>query len=128
MLSSRLPKTDIPVRNWLFAITNLLATVVNFTVAFFIKVSDYNKNGNKWRIIAMKQSSTNIKEFDQISFYQDYYNLTVEDFRQKCITLISSARAPNYTLIEQLKKITNKDVLLKSVNNFILKGHGYGVL
>ena len=76
----------------------------------------------------MKQSNTKIKEFDQISFYQDYYNLEVEDFRQKCITLISSARAPNYTLIEQLKKISSKDVLLKSVNNFILKGHGFGVM
>ena len=76
----------------------------------------------------MKQSSTKIKEFDQISFYQDYYNLNVEDFRQKCISLISSARAPNYTLIEQLKKISNKVVLLKSVNNFIMKGHGHGVL
>ena len=76
----------------------------------------------------MKQSSTKIKEFDQISFYQDYYNLSVEDFRQKCISLISSARAPNYTLIEQLKKISNKDILLKSVNNFILKGHGLGVV
>jgi len=78
--------------------------------------------------IAMKQSSTKIKEFDQISFYQDYYNLNVEDFRQRCISLISSARAPNYTLIEQLKKISNKDILLKSVNNFILKGHGFGVM
>ena len=80
------------------------------------------------RIPSMKQSNTKIKEFDQISFYQDYYNLGVEEFRQKCISLISSARVPNYTLIEQLKKISNKDVLLKSVNNFVMKGHGYGVL
>jgi hypothetical protein len=76
----------------------------------------------------MKQSSTKIKEFDQISFYQDYYNLSLEDFRQKCIALISNARAPNITMIEQLKKGSSKDYLLKSVNNFIMKGHGYGVI
>ena len=76
----------------------------------------------------MKQSSTKIKEFDQISFYQDYYNMSVDDFRQKCIDLISNARAPNITLIEQLKRSSSKDYILKSVNNFIMKGHGYGVL
>ena len=76
----------------------------------------------------MKQSSTKIKEFDQISFYQDYYNMSVDDFRQKCIDLISNARAPNITLIEQLKRSSSKDYILKSVNNFIMKGHGYGVI
>jgi hypothetical protein len=76
----------------------------------------------------MKQSSTKIKEFDQISFYQDYYNMTVDDFRQRCIDLISNARAPNNSLIEQLKRSSSKDYILKSVNNFIMKGHGYGVI
>ncbi len=76
----------------------------------------------------MKQSSTKIKEFDQISFYQDYYNMSVDDFRQKCIDLISNARAPNITLIEQLKRSSSKDYILKSVNNFIMKGHGFGVI
>lgn len=76
----------------------------------------------------MKQSSTKIKEFDQISFYQDYYNMSLEDFRQRCIALIANARSPNQLMIQQLKKGSSKDFLLKSVNNFIMKGHGYGVL
>lgn len=76
----------------------------------------------------MKQSSTKIKEFDQISFYQDYYNMSVDDFRNRCINLITNARAPNITMIEQLKKSSSKDFLLKTVNNFIMKGHGYGVV
>lgn len=76
----------------------------------------------------MKQSSTKIKEFDQISFYQDYYNMSVDDFRNRCISLITSARAPNLSMIEQLKKSSSKDFLLKTVNNFIMKGHGYGVV
>ena len=76
----------------------------------------------------MKQSSTKIKELHTLEFYQDYYNMELEQFRSRCIEIINSARAPNFTLIEQLKKMTNKKSLLESVNNFIFKGHGYGVV
>lgn len=76
----------------------------------------------------MKKSQNMIKEMDLIVYYQDYYNMSLEDFRARSIELIKSARAPNILLIESLKKMSSKDNILKSVNNFVQKGHGYGVL
>jgi cytidylate kinase len=76
----------------------------------------------------MKSNSTKIKEVDQIEFYQQYYNLDINQFREYCIGLINNARAPNVVLINQIKSMKTKDSILKSVNNFIMKGHGYGVL
>lgn len=76
----------------------------------------------------MKKSQNLIKEMDLIVYYQDYYNMTLEDFRARSIDLIKNARAPNIVLIESLKKMSSKDSILKSVNNFVQKGHGYGVI
>lgn len=76
----------------------------------------------------MKKSQNLIKEMDLIAYYQDYYNMSLEDFRARSIKIIQSARAPNIMLIESLKKMGSKDSILTSVNNFVQKGHGYGVL
>lgn len=76
----------------------------------------------------MKKSQNLIKEMDLIVYYQDYYNMSLEDFRARSIDLIKTARAPNVVLIESLKKMMSKDSILKSVNNFVQKGHGYGVI
>lgn len=76
----------------------------------------------------MKKSQNLIKEVDLIAYYQDYYNMSLEDFRARSIDLIKNARAPNVVLLESLKQMSSKDNILKSVNNFVQKGHGYGVL
>lgn len=76
----------------------------------------------------MKKSQNLIKEVDLIAYYQDYYNMSLEDFRARSIDLIKNARAPNVVLLDSLKKMSSKDNILKSVNNFVQKGHGYGVL
>jgi hypothetical protein len=76
----------------------------------------------------MKKSQNLIKEMDLIVYYQDYYNMSLEDFRARSIDLIKTARAPNVMLIESLKKMMSKDSILTSVNNFVQKGHGYGVI
>jgi hypothetical protein len=76
----------------------------------------------------MKKSQNMIKEMDLIVYYQDYYNMSLEDFRARSIEIIKSARAPNVLLLESLKKMSSKDTILKSVNNFVQKGHGFGVI
>lgn len=76
----------------------------------------------------MKKSQNLIKEMDLIAYYQDYYNMSLEEFRARSIDIIKSARAPNVMLLESLKKMMSKDSILKSVNNFVQKGHGYGVI
>jgi len=43
-----------------------------------------------------------------------------------CIDLIESSRAPNHTLMNRMKSM-GKNQLILAMNNFILKGHGYGV-
>ena len=75
----------------------------------------------------MKQSSTKIKEVDLVEFYQHYYNDTLEQFRERCRELITNARAPNPQILRQLDRMS-KDQLLKTVNNFAMKGHGFGVI
>lgn len=69
-----------------------------------------------------------IKELDLIQYYQDYYNLSLEDFRSKSCQLVSEARKPNPVLLNQLKLMQSKNSILMAVNNFIQKGHGFGVV
>lgn len=75
----------------------------------------------------MKQASTKIKEADLLDLYKHYSEDTVEQFRTHCRTLIENARAPNPQILRSLDNM-GKDQLLKTVNNFAMKGHGLGVL
>lgn len=67
-----------------------------------------------------------IKEEQQILFYQTVANMSRNETLEYCKTLIESARAPNYTLINQLTTMS-KDRMIIAMNNFIMKGQGYGV-
>lgn len=69
-----------------------------------------------------------ITEVDLIQFYQNYYNMTVEDFRNTSIEMITNSRKPNPVLCNQLKLMKTKDSILMAVNNFVQKGHGFGVI
>lgn len=68
-----------------------------------------------------------IQEVDMVEFYQHYYNDTVDQFRDRCRSMIENARVPNQAILRSIDKM-GKDQLLKTVNNFVLKGHGFGVL
>ncbi len=67
-----------------------------------------------------------IKEHQQIEFYTATASMTREETLAYCTKLISEARAPNYTMINQLKSLS-KDRMILAMNNFIMKGQGYGV-
>ena len=67
-----------------------------------------------------------IKEQQQIEFYTATASMTREETLAYCTSLISEARAPNYTMINQLKSFS-KDRMILAMNNFIMKGQGYGV-
>ncbi len=67
-----------------------------------------------------------IKEQQQIEFYTATASMTREETLAYCTKLISEARAPNYTMINQLKSLS-KDRMILAMNNFIMKGQGYGV-
>lgn len=67
-----------------------------------------------------------IKEEQQIEFYNAVMSMTRDECMAYCKTLIENSRAPNYTLINQLKSM-GKDRMIISMNNFIMKGHGLGV-
>ena len=68
-----------------------------------------------------------IKQEQQILFFQTVENMSRNDTLDYCIDLILSARFPNYTLINKLKSMSSKDNIIIAVNNFIMKGQGYGV-
>ena len=67
-----------------------------------------------------------IKEEQQILFYQTVESMDRNQTFDYCKDLIESACVPNYTLINQLKSMS-KDRMIIAMNNFIMKGHGYGV-
>jgi hypothetical protein len=67
-----------------------------------------------------------IKEQQQLEFYSAIQTMGRDECETYCKVLIENARAPNYTLINQLKSMT-KDRMILSMNNFIMKGQGYGV-
>jgi len=67
-----------------------------------------------------------IKEQQQLEFYSAIQTMSRDETELYCKTLIEESRAPNYTLINQLKSM-GKDRMVISMNNFIMKGHGLGV-
>lgn len=71
-------------------------------------------------------NSAKIKEQQQLEFYAAAASMSRDETLKYCTKLIVEARAPNYTLINQLKSMS-KDRILISMNNFIMKGHGLGV-
>jgi len=75
----------------------------------------------------MKQASTKIKESELLDLYKHYGEDTVEQFRCYCRKMVENARAPNPQILRSLDNM-GKDQLLKTVNNFVMKGHGFGVL
>ena len=67
-----------------------------------------------------------IKEQQQLEFYSAVSSMSRDETLAYCTNLIETARAPNYTLINQLKSM-GKDRMILSTNNFIMKGQGLGV-
>lgn len=67
-----------------------------------------------------------IKERQLLEFYGAIASMTRDETLDYCVDLIRGARAPNHTLINQLKSM-GKNRMVIAMNNFIMKGHGYGV-
>lgn len=67
-----------------------------------------------------------IKEQQQMDFFAATATMSRDDTLAYCTKLIMEARAPNYTLINQLKAM-GKDRMILATNNFIMKGQGFGV-
>lgn len=67
-----------------------------------------------------------IKEQQQIDFYTATATMSREETLAYCTKMISEARAPNYTMINQLKTMS-KDRMILAMTNFIMKGQGFGV-
>lgn len=67
-----------------------------------------------------------INEEQQVVFYNTVATMNRDDTLSLCIKMIENARAPNYTLVNQLKTM-NKNRMIIAMNNFIMKGHGMGM-
>lgn len=67
-----------------------------------------------------------IKEQQQLEFYAAVGSMSRDETFAYCKNLIETARAPNFTLINQLKSMS-KDRMIIAMNNFIMKGQGMGV-
>jgi len=68
----------------------------------------------------------NLKEQQQLMFYAAVTKMSRDDTLAYCTQLIKGARVPNNTLINQLKSMS-KDRMIIAMNNFIMKGQGFGV-
>ena len=80
----------------------------------------------------MKAASTKIKEFDLQQFYKEFDEhckggSSIEQFRAYCKNLIQNARAPNQQILHMIDTMDRKQLAF-TVNNFVMKGHGFGVI
>ena len=69
-----------------------------------------------------------IKETDLIQFYnycKDKHS--INQFREYAKRIITEARVPNKEILSKIDKMSHKQLVF-AVNNFIMKGHGYGVI
>ena len=67
-----------------------------------------------------------IKEQQQLEFFSAATTMSRDELVAYCTKAILEARAPNHTMINQLTSLS-KDRIILAMNNFIMKGHGYGV-
>lgn len=67
-----------------------------------------------------------IKEQQQLEFFQAVEGMEVEELRAYCIDLIKNARVPNHTMKHEMKT-DNRATIIRKMNDFIMKGQGYGV-
>lgn len=74
----------------------------------------------------LKMKNAKIKEQQQLEFYSAVATMTRDETLAYCTDLIKNARVPNHTMIENMKSM-GKDRIILTMNNFIMKGHGYGV-
>jgi hypothetical protein len=70
--------------------------------------------------------SAKISEGAMMVFWDKTASMTRNETFAYCKELIEGARVPNHTLINNLKGMS-KDRMIVAMNNFILKGNGYGV-
>lgn len=73
-----------------------------------------------------KLNSAKISEGAQLVFFNKVGTMTRDETFAYCKELIESASVPNHTLVNNLKGMS-KDRMILAMNNFIMKGHGYGV-
>ena len=64
------------------------------------------------------------------TLYQQFNELNDVDFRNYCIKLVESGRGKTFNIKKvcmSLQTVTNKNIILKKTQDFILKGMGLGV-
>lgn len=71
---------------------------------------------------------TPVGEQRQKAMYDAYSKLSLEEFKTYCVDLIQNARKPNPDLIRKIPTMKDKDQVVMSTSNFIMKGHGFGVI
>lgn len=70
--------------------------------------------------------SAKISEGAMMVFWEKTSSMTRDETFAYCKELVESASVPNHTLVNNLKGMS-KDRMVLAMNNFIMKGHGYGV-
>ena len=77
----------------------------------------------------MKNAKLNNHHLEKLFELYEDESLTDTQFKIQCIKFIEEARVPNESVLHKLKKYnTTRGQALISVNNFILKGTGDGVI
>ena len=77
----------------------------------------------------MKNAKLNNNHLEKLFELYEDESLTDTQFKIQCVKFIEEARVPNESRIRELKKFsTTRGQALISVNNFILKGSGDGVI
>lgn len=62
------------------------------------------------------------------NIYSAYATMALEEFRAFCLNLVKNARQVNHEMAHKIPSMRSKDQLLQAVNNFAMKGQGFGVI
>lgn len=68
-----------------------------------------------------------IKEKQMFKLYENFEKMDLEQFREFCKELIGNSRQKNAEILHNIPNMTKKQLLF-SMNNFAMKGQGFGVL
>jgi|TARA_B110000467_G_C18156406_1_gene387080 hypothetical protein len=68
-----------------------------------------------------------IKEQQQLEFYAAIESMSRDETLEYCTNLIKNARKPNHTQMHNMQSM-GKNGIVFSMNNFIMKGGGNGVI
>ena len=78
--------------------------------------------------MAIKNDKLNEEVATQLYRMYEDKAVNVDEFKAHCIGLIEMSKKPEHPIKRDIKRGTNKSIILFKINSFIFAGYGLGVI